>query len=81
MDPSALPRRLLVSPAGTAHQPTCRSVPATAESGLWGELQSVAASLALIEEGVPVASRRRGTMPGPQALRACGCLTEGRRIP
>ena len=75
MNRKDLPRRLLVSPVGTAHMPTCRSVPVTAESRSWGELANVEFSLAALNEGRQVTSTRRGVLPGPEARRTCACVS------
>ncbi|HKC29143.1 MAG TPA: hypothetical protein VKB75_14115 [Jatrophihabitans sp.] len=73
---SANPRRLLVSPAGVAHDPTCRRVPMTAESQLWGEITSVPAALAALAAGHEVPSLRRIVLVGPAARHLCRCLSD-----
>jgi hypothetical protein len=70
-----VPRRLLVSPDGVAHDPTCRRVPSTAESGLWGEICLVQHALELLAGGESVSSTRHGTVAGPCARLSRACLS------
>ena len=69
------PRRLLVSPDGTVHDPVCRRVPATAESRGWGELANVEHAISRLLSGQSIDSTRRGVLPGPKASSLCSnCL-------
>lgn len=68
-----LPRRLLISPNGRAHLPTCAAIGVHSMANGWGEVFDVTAAIALLAAGTSFDSTREGRpkMPGPQVREAC----------
>lgn len=68
-----LARRLLVSPNGRVHLPTCTAIGMHSLANGWGEVFEIAAAIAFLAEGAPFDSVREGRpkMPGPRAQHAC----------